>query len=222
MARRLTPRAAFTLTELLVVISIIIALLSIGAASLSGLLSRSILRQGQEELSGALMWARQTAISRGTRCIVEIVAINDNSAARPTAPNTPYLSCNEGDGDKIRVAAMHRLRIPETGRTRYVLDNTMLREFKLPLNVVFDDERGMRRWYPPNADVACDADSDGIVDLNPSPRIFFAFEPDGSCTAAEDPAHPERPSTMVRLKDNGSGETGCVYVYPSTGVVKVK
>ncbi|HYF48784.1 MAG TPA: type II secretion system protein [Planctomycetota bacterium] len=210
----------FTLIELLVVISLIIALLAVGAVSLSGMLSRSVLKQAQQEVAGAFMYARQIAISRQTRCIAEIVVINDQSY-RTSAPGTPYTLQQDGSVDCVRVRTLKRVRDVDTGVLRYVLDAEVLREVTLGAAVVFDDERGSRRWYPANENVLTDLDSNGVVDATPSVRVFLCFEPDGTCTASG-PALPDATPTYIRLKDVGSGETGGVYVYPTTGVVKIK
>jgi len=214
---------AFTLVELLVVISVIVALLAIGAVSLSGMLSRSVLKQAQQEVAGALMFARQTAITRGSRCIAEIVAINNNSAARPTSPGTPYTLDTDGAADCVRICALKQVRNAATGALQNVLDPGVLREIRLSSAMVFDDERGTRRWYPANESLAADMDGDGVIDAAPVTRVFLCFEADGSCTAsgAAD-APPGSAATFVRLKDLSSGDTGGVFVFPTTGVVKLK
>ena len=213
---------AFTLVELLVVISIIVALLAIGAVSLSGMLSRSVLKQAQQDVAGALMFARQTAITRGTRCIAEIVAIDDHSAARPTPPGTPYKTEADGAVDCVRVYALKQMR-SENAILKHVLEPILLREVRLSPAVVFDDERGTKRWYPANENLPADMDSDGSIDVEKQARVFLAFEPDGSCTASGAASMPaECTPTYIRLRDIASDETGGVYVFPTTGVVKVR
>ncbi len=207
--------------ELLVVICIIISLLTLGAVALHSLISRSNIRLGQQTVISAMSWARQHAITHRTRCIVEIVAIDDNAAARPATPGTPYTTAADGPDDKIRIIALRSLLIPESGITRHVLDADVLKEYTLPPALVFDDDKGAARFYPDNAELECDLDGDRVPDAAKSRRIFFEFHPDGTCrTECSNPAGAPGRKNAVRIKDLTSGENSTIYVFPNTGFAK--
>lgn len=212
---------AFSMLELLVVISIIISLLTLGMVALHSMVARSNIRLGQQTVVSALNWARQHAITHRTRCIVELVAIDDNTAARPTPPGTPYSTAAEGADDKLRIIALRSLLMPESGSTKFVLDATVLKEFTLPPALVFDDSKGAARFYPDNVEFECDLDGDRVPDAAKSRRICFEFHPDGTCrTECSDPAGAPGRQNAVRLKDLSTGESSTIYVFPNTGFAK--
>lgn len=200
---------------MLVVVVIILALLAAGVVSFHALTARSQVRMASQSAVNVLRWAREYAITHHTRCLAEIVAINDNTAARPTAPGTPYVSAVEGTADKLRVVPLRAIR-SDTGAYSYVVTPAVLKELPLPAQCVFDDERGSKRCYPENAPLPADLDEDGSVDTGSLTRVFFEFNSDGACVPQT--AGQEACGNTIRIKDLLSGETETIAVMPNTGL----
>ncbi len=207
--------------ELLVVMTIIVALLSVGAVALQALLSRKKVKLCEQSIVSALRWARHHAVSNCTECMVEIVAINDNPAARPLPPLTPYASSVEGPRDRLRVIPFQGIRDPGTGARSFALRPGALKDMELPAEIVFDDERGGRRFYPANTAVPTDYDEDGVPDGTPAMKIFFSFLPDGACRSQSSHA-AGRDAHVIRLRDTATGDTATLAIMPATGSVLVR
>jgi prepilin-type N-terminal cleavage/methylation domain-containing protein len=213
---------AFSLTEMLVVIVIISALLLIGSVSFNALTAKTNSRLAAQAVAGAMRLARQYAIANHARCLVEIVAIDDNTLARPESPGTPYTRATEGDRDKIRILELRSVPVGN-GTFRHVLQTGVLQECLLPANCVFDDQGGRKRYYPKNIRLETDYNGDKVPDGQLVTKICFEFQPDGACLchAPEIPGAEDR-NNVVRVKDLGSGESSTVVVMPATGAALVR
>jgi uncharacterized protein (TIGR02596 family) len=112
----LSPLSAFTLTELLVVITIIVIMASLMGPTLSSAVRGTALTQGADKVIGVLSLARQTAITKGQTVEVRFYAYVD--------PETP--------GDTSQYHALQAFSIDDaTGRA-----SPLIKAQTLPQTVV--------------------------------------------------------------------------------------
>jgi uncharacterized protein (TIGR02596 family) len=111
----LSALSAFTLTELLVVITIIVIMASLMGPTLSSAMRGTALTQGADKVIGVLSLARQTAITKGQTVEVRFYAYVD--------PETP--------GDTSQYHALQAFSIDDAGRA-----SPLIKAQTLPQTVV--------------------------------------------------------------------------------------
>ncbi|MCZ7643799.1 MAG: prepilin-type N-terminal cleavage/methylation domain-containing protein [Planctomycetota bacterium] len=188
-------RRAFTLLEILVVLSILGVLLGLGAGYWSRRDAEPRVRSSGRVVMQALRLGRQISISRRTPCLVELVALGEET----------YRDRGEGERDKVRVRPLRAIRDPESGALAFALEAEVLEETVLPAGVSFE-------LCPLPGEAPADPEAEAGA---PVRRIGFVFLADGSCRslAEREPAAPGR----MRLIDQATGERFEIALVAQTG-----
>lgn len=193
-------RTAFTLVELLVVVSIIIVMLAISGPAFRGLSNSQSLTAGADQLAGQLNLARQTAIGQNSAVWVNFYSFDDPETSVSTEGIRKFIT-TQGISRGVQTAA---------GKLQSLPDGIMV----IPPQSSY------------NADAltslpTLEAGNNNLPDIPSNYQVTgFAFMPDGSTSLSND---RQWHMTVVRERDKGEPPPNfaTVNIEPATGQIKV-
>lgn len=197
---------AFTLLELMVVIAIIISMTALGALAYASIMKSTATRMSGRIIADAFRLARQYSVAQRVPCLVELVDVSE-VAIYP----------NMGSSDIVRVVPYKRIRDNTTGGMEYVVTSRVLKEYVLRDSVKYV-------VLPQAEQVDADLDEDNVKDAVRPEKIFFRFDPDGTCSAAPAGDGDDTHNNLVIFEDSNTPRTarerGLLYIAPTTGFIK--
>jgi prepilin-type N-terminal cleavage/methylation domain-containing protein len=209
-------RSGFTMIEMLVVVSLIIAMSTLAMGAFGAFLASKKIRLSTQIVSNALRTARQFAVSNRLPCMVEFIDADLNQA-----PGT------DQERDQVVITPFEAVVDPQTGELTYVLT------VGPPLFRKYLSRKVHFLQIPPTIH------SDGtpvsvainhrLADGTFEKRQFISamiFLPSGGMRTATYPSTSTVPATSgnvdntIQLEDTVSQERSRVYCYPLTGYTR--
>jgi type II secretory pathway pseudopilin PulG len=203
-------RSGFTMIEMLVVVSLIIAMSTLAVGAFGAFLASKKIRLATRTVSNALRTARQYAVSNRLPCMVEFVDVDQDQDGD-----------NDDDRDYLVITPFVAVVDPNTGELTYVLSiGPPLFRKDLPKKIRYTQIPPS--LYADGTPVSIQINqrlNDGSYEKRELITAFF-FLPNGSARAATLPATDPLPDNTIAMEDTSSKEESRVYCYPVTGYTR--
>lgn len=206
-------RRGFTLLELMVVIALIIAMLTMAMGAFAAFLTNKQIKLAGRTLTNAYRAARQFSVSNRLPCLVLFLDAGPTPTPAP-APLSSLVGNITIDRDAILVIGFESVLNTQTGQLDFLLSTgPPLFRKDLPGKIEFNK-------MPPNF-----VTGDKVFIHNPPANVEltgvsgFIFYPDGS-SYAKAPTGADPPKNTVILLDPVTQEEARVYCYPVTGYTR--
>ena len=221
---RAVRRLGFTMIELLVVVSIMIMMISMGVVAMT---QGSNIESAKNTVVRVCNTSRQMAVASGLPVAMQIWIDGDPEySADDVTAN--FTEDNATIADQLAVVPFRRLKEPLTGRYQLAIDEQSIETTEtVPPEVPFI-------YVPNNWSYSVIEEFGGGLPTEDIDRIFLMFRPDGSCKSQmpnvalpwTDPSQdinatgaPSWFENYMVLQDATTSERAMIYVYPTTGFV---